>query len=159
MANFSESRTSARKVSKAVRQEQALRMRIDGRSFPEIARALGYKASSGPFRLVTDALDDLAAKSTESATQLRTLETERCIGIIRDADTVLRDPETKPADKLRALEVKLKASESLRKLWGLDAPAALDLTSGGAALPSIPELIEALRAAERIEPDVDTDNG
>jgi len=129
VANFSESRTSARKVSKAVRQEQALRMRIDGRSFPEIARALGYKASSGPFRLVTDALDDLAAKSTENATQLRTLETERCTSIIRDADAVLRDPETKPADKLRALDVKLKASESLRRLWGLDAPTRIAPTT------------------------------
>jgi len=156
--NFSESATSPRKVSRAVNQEAALRLRIDGRSFTEIAQVLGYKASSTPFRLVTGALDELAAKKTESATQLRTLETERCIGIIRDADTVLRDPETKPADKLRALEVKLKASESLRKLWGLDAPAALDLTSGGAALPSMPELIAALRAADQVGLDHNTDH-
>jgi len=159
VANFSESRTSARKVSKAVRQEQALRMRIDGRSFPEIARALGYKASSGPFRLVTDALDDLAAKSTENATQLRTLETERLTTVVADADAILRSADASDTSRLRALELKVRASESLRKLWGLDAPAALDLTSGGNGLPSIPQLIEALRAAERIEPDVDTDNG
>ena len=159
MANFSESGTSARKVSKAVREEQALRMRIDGRSFPEIARALGYKASSGPFRLVTDALDDLAAKSTENATQLRTLETERLTTVVADADAILRSADASDTSRLRALELKVRASESLRKLWGLDAPAALDLTSGGAALPSVPELIAALRAAESIEPDVDTDNG
>lgn len=122
MANFSESRTSARKVSKAVRQEQALRMRIDGRSFSEIARALGYKASSGPFRLVTGALDELAAKKTENATQLRTLETERLTTVVADADAILRSADASDTSRLRALELKVRASESLRKLWGLDAP-------------------------------------
>lgn len=159
MANFSESATSARKVGKAMRLEQALQLRIDGRSFTEIAKAVGYAHRGNAQKLISEALDDLAAKSTENATQLRMLETERCNGIIRDADHILRDPEASHANKLRALEVKLKASESLRKLWGLDARAALDLTSGGAALPSVPELIEALRAAEHIEPDVDANNG
>ena len=145
--------TSQERIGKQLKKERALKLRIDGWTFRAIADELGYRNESSPFRLVREALDDIAAKSTENAVQLRTLEMERLTGIIRDADEILRDPETKPADKLRALELKVRASESLRKLWGLDAPAALDLTSGGNGLPSIPELIEALRAAERIESD------
>lgn len=160
MAGFTiEAKTSARKVARAVRMEQALQLRIAGRNYAEIAAQLGYSSKATPYRLVQDALADLAQKTTEGATEMRTLETERLTSVVRDADAILRSVDASDGNRLRALELKVKASESLRKLWGLDAPAALDLTSGGVALPSVPELIAALRAAESIEPDVDTDNG
>jgi len=159
VADFSESSTSPRRTARAQKQARALELRIAGWRFDDIAEELGYSHRSGPSRLVKDALDLLAARTSESATEMRTLETERLTGVIRVANEIMADPEASIANKIRAAELVVRASESLRKLWGLDAPAALDLTSGGAALPSVPELIAALRAAESIEPDVDTDNG
>lgn len=159
MAGFTtEAKTSARKVTRAVRMEQALQLRIAGRNYAEIAAQLGYSSKATPYRLVQDALADLAQKTTEGATEMRTLETERLTSVVRDADSILCSADASDANKLRALELKIKASESLRKLWGLDAPQSVDLTSGGNGLPSIPELIEALRAAERIEPDSEADH-
>jgi len=72
------------------------------------------------------ALDKLNSTCTETTTRMRTLETERLTGIIRDADAILRDPASSNSDRLRALELKVKASESLRKLWGLDAPTKVE---------------------------------
>jgi hypothetical protein len=156
MAGFTtEAKTSARKVNRAMRMEQALQLRIAGRTYAQMAAELGYASKETPYRLVQDALADLAQKTSEGATEMRTLETERLTAVVRDADAILCRPDSTDANRLRALELKIKASESLRKLWGLDAPAALDLTSGGAALPSVPELIEALRAAETGEPSAD----
>ena len=128
MANFSESATSARKLKGAERREQALRLRIAGRSYPEIAAELGM-SQSGAHKTVTVALAGLRVRCNESAEQMRTLETERLIGVIRDADEILRSPETGEAGRLRALELKIKASESLRKLWGLDAPTRIAPTT------------------------------
>lgn len=156
MAGFTtEAKTSARKVTRAVRMEQALQLRIAGRNYAEIAAQLGYSSKATPYRLVQDALADLAQKTTEGATEMRTLETERLTSVVRDADAILRSVDASDGNRLRALELKVKASESLRRLWGLDAPAALDLTSGGNGLPSIPELIEALRAVEHGESSAD----
>ena len=130
MAGFTtESRTSARKVRKAVRQEQALRLRIDGRTYSEIARELGYANRASAYQLVIDALTDLAAKCPENATELRTLETERLTSVVRDADAILNGIRPSDSNRLRALEVKIKASESLRKLWGLDAPVKIAPTT------------------------------
>ena len=151
MANFSESKTSARRARGAERREQALRLRIAGRTYTEIATELGM-SRAGAYKTIKGALDALNTQCVENATELRTIETERLTSVVADADRILRDPETSDANRLRALELKVRASESLRELWGLDAPAALDLTSGGNGLPSIPELIEALRAVERSEP-------
>ena len=128
MANFSESATSARKLRGAERREQALRLRIAGRTYPEIAAELGM-SRAGAHKTVTVALAALRAQCNESAEQMRTLETERLVGIIRDADEILRSPETGEAGRLRALELKVKASESLRKLWGLDAPTKIAPTT------------------------------
>ena len=158
VANFSESTTSPRRSAKALKQARALELRIAGWRYDAIAAELGYAHRGNAQKLVSAALDDLASKTTESAEQMRTLETERLTAAVADADAILRRPEASDSNRLRALELKIRASESLRKLWGLDAPAALDLTSGGAALPSMPELIAALRAADQVGLDHNTDH-
>ena len=108
---------------------RALQLRIDGLTFQAIAEELGYTNQGNAYRLVAEALDELAAKALENATQLRTLEHERLTGVIRDCDTILLDSKTRAAGKLRALELKVRASESLRKLWGLDAPSKVAPTN------------------------------
>lgn len=126
MANFSESKTSPRRSAKAQKQARALELRIAGWRYDEIATELGYAHRANAYALVRDALDALAAKSTENAEQMRTLETERLTTVISDADTILRSREASDGNRLRALELKIKASESIRRLWGLDAPAKVE---------------------------------
>jgi transposase-like protein len=135
-----------------VRQEQALRLRIDGRTYSEIARELGYANRASAYQLVIEALTDLAAKCPENASELRTLETERLTSVVADSDAILRNVDASDANKLRALELKIKASESLRKLWGLDAPTEVKL-DGGIALQVVEEIVDAADAHRTAAPD------
>ena len=120
-----QSATSGRMVVAAQRREEAVRLRVAGYSYQAIAEAIGFSDVAAR-KCVVVALDKLNSTCTETTTRMRTLETERLTGIIRDADAILRDPASSNSDRLRALELKVKASESLRKLWGLDAPTKVE---------------------------------
>jgi len=120
-----QSATSGRMVVAAQRREEAVRLRVAGYSYQAIAEAIGF-SNVAARKSVMVALDKLNSTCTETTTRMRTLETERLTGIIRDADAILRDPASSNSDRLRALELKVKASESLRKLWGLDAPTKVE---------------------------------
>ena len=144
VANFSESVTSARRLKGIERREAAVRLRIAGRSYPEIAAELGM-SQSGAHKTVTVALAGLRERCNENAEQLRTLETERLTAVVCDADAILRRPEAADSNRLRALELKVRVSESLRKLWGLDAPAELNL-QGGIALRVVEEIVDVSNA-------------
>lgn len=121
--------TSPVRILRRQKKAQAVELRLKGWTFAAIAEELGYRHPANTFRLVAEALDELAAKATENAAQLRTLELERLMGIVRDAEAILRDPKSRAADRLRALELKVRVSESIRKLWGLDAPVKVAPTS------------------------------
>lgn len=144
VANFSESVTSARRLKGIERREAAVRLRISGRTYAEIAAELGM-SQSGAHKTVTTALTALKEKCNEEAEQMRTLETERLTAVVADADAILRRADASDSNRLRALELKVKTSESLRKLWGLDAPTELNL-QGGIALRVVEEIVDVSNA-------------
>lgn len=56
MARPGESSTSPRRLLAKQRQAQALAMRLGGAEYPEIAKALGYKAGNGAYEAVEAAI-------------------------------------------------------------------------------------------------------
>ena len=128
-----------------------MRLRIAGRTYAEIAAELGM-SQSGAHKTVTVALTALKEKCNESAEQMRTLETERLTAVVADADAILRSADASDSNRLRALELKVKTSESLRKLWGLDAPTELNL-QGGIALRVVEEIVDVSNANCSSAPD------
>lgn len=56
MARSGEAKTSPRRLLAKQRQATALQMRLAGTEYPEIARALGYKAGNGAYEAVEAAI-------------------------------------------------------------------------------------------------------
>ncbi len=107
------------------KQRQALQMRKSGETYADIATELGYKGASGAHAAVRTALKKTLQ---EPAEELRMLERERL-----DAMLQALWPKVEAGD-VKAIEAALKVEERRAKLLGLDAPNAVDVTTGGAAI-------------------------
>lgn len=110
------------RVSAAERRRQAVQLRAMGRTFAEIAEALGYAGESGARNAVNEQLARLESQDVKDADLLRRLEAER-IDLARRsiAQAVMQG-------NLAAIDRWQRLSESFRKLYGLDAPAQLDVS-------------------------------
>ena len=116
MAN--EGRQQDRKLTVFQRQQEALELRGRGKSYDEIAVALGYKSRSSAFKSVKSAMTKLGR---ESVAELRTLE-DRRLDDLQDAIWPMA-MKGKPGSVRAALAV----SESRRRLWGVDAPSKIEI--------------------------------
>lgn len=99
------------KVSRRVKTEQALDLRLAGGTYRNIAQALGCSASHA-FRLVDAALRESAERCSEAAEKIRAIELARL-----DKMRVVLWP--KRADP-RVCDSLLRISERTAKLYGLD---------------------------------------
>lgn len=114
----------------AARRTRAVRLRIAGATYEQIARECGYIDRSSARKAVVRALERL---EVESVTELRTLENARL-----DADEVvlrrLIADSTQPATtRIRAIDSRLRLSAARRRLNGLDAPLQVQISAGVAA--------------------------
>jgi hypothetical protein len=115
---LSESKTSERRLAAHERQLYALELRREGKSFPQIARELGYRSVAGAYDAVMGALRETLR---EPAEQVRALELERLDQML-DAiwPTALTGSIPAQAQVLRLMERRAK-------YLGLDAPARVDV--------------------------------
>lgn len=131
------------RLDAAERDAEACRLRQRGYTFQRIANELGYSGAANAQQGVRRALDRV---TREAATELRDHEMARLEGYLRRAleivdteyvktsgEAIVRDAEGNPlldpAPRLAALRELRKISESLRRLWGLDAPAKMETTT------------------------------
>lgn len=121
---MTDSKTSARRIKAAERERQAVRMRLAGATYEDIASSLGI-SRTGAFKAVSRALAMVREKTSEDAEMLREIERQRLESLILAAT-----PAAGKGD-IMAIESVRRLSESLRKLLGLDAPARQDVTSSG----------------------------
>lgn len=118
------------------RQAEAVRLRIAGSSYEQIAHQLGYANRAGAFKAVDAARRDLVR---EPAEELVALEAERLDALQRMASDVLAEARAGGNDLLvlRCLDALLRVSESRRRLFGLDAPARHDVVAGDGAAVTV----------------------
>ncbi len=98
-------------------QGEALRLRLTGMGYADIAQAMGYATPSGAHQAVQKALQRTVQ---EPADELRKIECDRM-----DAMLAHMWPRVQTGDP-RAVEVAMKLAERRAKLLGLDAPTQLD---------------------------------
>lgn len=113
--------TSTALVNRLSKQEQALELRKQGHSYTIIGDRMGCNRSTA-YRYVADAIATMRAECDESAADVLALELARL-----DADyesLAKRVDEGDPS----AVAVRLRISESRRKLLGLDAPERAEVT-------------------------------
>jgi DNA transposition AAA+ family ATPase len=131
-------------IDTAIRDGQAARMRTDGKTYTEIAAALGYASRGAAHDAVARAMRAARAKPGEElieteAARLDALYDEALAVLDRDHITVSNgrvvvgddgQPVLDDGPKLAALRELRAIRESYRKLIGLDSAQKLDLSGG-----------------------------
>jgi hypothetical protein len=118
MNKTGESSTSVRRLVAAERHLQALELRKVGKSFPEIARELGYGSASAAYDAV---MHGLRLTFQEPADEVRRVELERCDKLLAAVwPMALRGD-------LQAVASVLRVMERRAKYLGLDAPVTVDI--------------------------------
>ena len=116
---MSESKSSPRLIRAAIREAEALSLRLAGYSYGEIASELGYANASGAHKAVMRALEKL--HPVEKAEKLRRIEAARLDRLWRRLWAKLEEGDLSVVDRL------LKIMERRARLLGLDAPARAGL--------------------------------
>jgi hypothetical protein len=111
------------KVQAAVRRKEAVDLRVEGKTYREIAQELGVTPTRAR-QLVAEALAALQGETAESAEELRRLELDRLdqlqSGLWEEA----------AGGNLKAVGAALKIMERRARLVGLDAPTRTENTHG-----------------------------
>ena len=107
------------RVKKIKRQAQALRLRIDGKTYKEIGESLGVHKTTA-LRLVSSALAEMGVEIAKDREQLRHLLGARLESLI---GTFMPKAELGDA---RAAAVVVSVLSRLARLYGLDEPTRLD---------------------------------
>lgn len=108
-----ESSTSSRRIRAAIREAEALSLRLAGYSYGEIASELGYANGSGAHKAVMRALEKL--HPIEKAEKLRRIEAARLDRLWRRLWAKLEEGDLSVVDRL------LRIMERRARLLGLDA--------------------------------------
>lgn len=117
---MAESGTSSRKVLARLREARAIELRVQGYSYPEIARELGYQTPGAAYRAVVRGLSRVYPE--EEARQLLRLELARLDELLR-----VLWPKAVEGD-LGAIDRVLRIIERRARLMGLDAPEKITLS-------------------------------
>lgn len=132
------SRTTA---DEQTRQLEALRLRLAGHTFPEIAEELRYRDKSAAWKAVHRCLDRQEAEGVE---HLRRLESARLDVLQRRLSIELDEiaAGSDPDGVVRIVQTLIRLSERRSRLMGLDSPVRAEV-----AVPNV----EAAEAMERLK--------
>lgn len=108
-----EDESSPRRITAKEKQARALRLRLHGASYRQIAEEIGYRDESGARTAVQAAMQ---ATIQEPADEYRNMHRQRLEGVLRAYAPGMM------AGDWKAGEVYLAALQQLAKLDGLDAP-------------------------------------
>lgn len=125
----------AQQAVAAVKLDQALRMRVKGAHWSEIAAQCGYSSPAAALKAVGDAMAAATQRATETADQLRDTANLQLDALLGEAWKMMDEtaPETYDADgnplamddravRLRAVDEARRLIESKAKLNGVTAP-------------------------------------
>lgn len=128
-------KATARAMTAAEKQAYALRLRRDGATYDDIARAVGYADKASAYNAIRKALAEI---TREPAADVKALELARLDKLYAEAMAIVDASPLLPEDdedadpdeafdaamktRLDAIRTALKVSERRSKLEGLDAP-------------------------------------
>ena len=111
-------KTSPLVLRQQLKAQQALDMRLEGKEYSEIARALGYANGSGPYNAIQSLMRRYAL---ESLSELRDVEGARLDKMLA---AVWARATTGDLD---AIDTVLKIQQRRARLFGLDRPVRIDV--------------------------------
>lgn len=118
------------------RTHAAMRLKIQGLDYPEIAQNLGYSSAAEAAKDVRDALEqELLINEQHSSEVLRMIELKRLNTLYNALMGGVERGNT------RAIEIAVKVSERISKLTGAEAPQKVEM----ATLESVSQEIERVK--------------
>lgn len=132
-------KTDPKKVSRAFRRAQAVRMRAEGHTYEQIGEALGINRHSA-YKIVARAIDEARETEAEDTAFLRDVQNARIEDMVRRiAEGMKERPRAIPGtgtipptiSTLEAAQALVKLLERQAKLNGLDAPQKVALGAPG----------------------------
>jgi hypothetical protein len=117
-----ESKYSPRRIQASEKQRRALELRMAGRSWSDIAKAVGYSNHTGAIAAVKVALDK---SLQEPAQHYRALTLERLTRILQVHWPSMLNHDMPATDRI------IRVIADIRALLGLDAPIKEDITLTG----------------------------
>lgn len=118
-----ESKASQRRVEAAVRHQKALALRLEGKTYDQIAEACNYASDSGARKAVETELQRIRDVTLETAEDLMILtlqQLDMIWGSAWETAQATRDP--------KAFGTCIKVLDRRAKLMGLDKPIKSELT-------------------------------
>jgi hypothetical protein len=123
-------RAIAKQLDAAEKKRKALEMRLQGASYPTIAKELGYKSHSSAYDVVMAAIAEIPAEPAEKVKALELHKLDR-LEVKANQGLLRSQKDGKPGDP-RWIDVLTKIGERRSKLKGLDVPTRIDAqVSGG----------------------------
>ena len=132
-------KTSSQAIDRAERRDKAVRLRREGLTLREIAARLGISPATA-HEDISRALADIPAESVE---ELRTVWGERL-----EAATAVVMPQVEAGD-LDAVDRLVRLTDRAAKLYGLDAPANIQVQSAQAEV-DLDATVDKIMAAARL---------
>ncbi len=129
-------RTTPATLQTTEKRADAIRLRITGLSYEQIAGELGYANRSAAFKAVEAGRREIL---TEPAEELVNLESIRLDAMLWNASQVLEAAKADGDSELvlKALDRQLRISDARCRLLGLNAPARTDITGDGGSFQVI----------------------
>lgn len=115
---------TARTIAAARRHAEAVRLKAEGLHYRQIAAQMNISVSTAHDYV----LKAIAAVPVEAVHELRAIESDRLNAIIADLWKIARDDDTDVATRIQAYRELRQNSESLRRMFGVDAPVRQTLT-------------------------------
>lgn len=107
---------TAKDVAARERATKGVQLRVEGRTYEQIAEALGYSGRASAYNAVMGALN---RQETESAAELRKVGGRRLEMVIAEMMPMMTDSSASPEDRVRAAKTVIRAQESFSRLFGL----------------------------------------
>lgn len=137
----------------SARRTKAVRLRMSGATYDQIAKQCGYTDKSTARKAV---MRSLVAVEAESVSELRLLENARLDSDEMVLRTIIANGSNKAADRIRAIDSRLRLAARRARLNGLDAPIQVALSAGISA-DLDDALTELAELTDRIVPGEVTD--
>ncbi|WP_353647943.1 hypothetical protein ABLG96_13785 [Nakamurella sp. A5-74] len=120
-------KATPRTIAATQKQALAVRLRLEGHSYEQIAQRAGYADRGSAYRAVETGRKAILAEPAEA---LRDFELDRLDAMLRAANDIRAGAAEagEPELQLKAIDRLLRIVESRRKLLGLDAPTKTDVT-------------------------------
>ena len=148
MTTPSQQPPTERQLDTAITDRMAAELRRDGKTYRQIADAMGWASTASAYGAVKRALREVVR---EAGAEVLAFEVERLDQLVDDVRTIMKTTDS-DMTKLMCVDRLTKLSETRRKLLGVDAPTKVEARITDSVDAQIEQLAYELGQVESMSP-------